>query len=1115
VSGTPAPTASDYSAWLGNIPADTEVQIAYYDFQQYAKDGTPQFESEPYAELYVPLSELTEDGMIQYQTKLVPIQTQAEAATDQDASNLSDGDMVVITIVNPVTLKYQWVGDAPADAVLPQAEHVAYGSDHTPSVPETEDSHYEFADWYTDPACTKPVDSSFSPKAQVTTLYGKWTKYALVRFYEALSHTSEDPDEVQWVKLGSTPTTYTPTHTGYQFAGWYTDTACTAAYTPTAVTSDLDLYAKWTIDTYHISVHVVDGTATPQTSPITVEHGSDQTIQFAPNDGYTLESVTVDGQVASLTAAGTYTFSHVSDNHSIQVVYTEDQNGDNIPDKYQVFVSFISADTTKGTVTDQADAAQNTGISQVYTLTDESGGYVTSGSVTPTIAGVAVTPATGYALDIWTKDGSPDAVSPTNTWTDVQGGSTITLTAHFDTDTVGSATGGDGIPDKYQAIITYKIENGTWDGSSRDDKTYVFSLREKGADGAWVERLPTLGTSLPTGMQPDASHSDSSGTWDHEGLSAEMPVTENKTYTFYYGALNTYTIDVTVIDGTSDPASPSISVQHGSAQTIQFTPNAGYTLDSVTVDSEPASLDAQGKYSFQNVSQNHTIHVVYVPDENQDGIPDKNQVFVRFESADQTKGTVTGNGTFQAFPLSAGEATCDVTPGLTDVTVAPAAGYALDIWTKDGSSEAADPTETLKAVPGGTTITFRAHFDTDTLGGENGGDGIPDKYQVTVIYDPNNGQDSWRHVLTLGGTETISAAPERTGYEFQGWTDGADIYFPGDTLTVQEDILLEAVWVAAPEQTVPVAPVIPEDPAPTVPTYYTLTYVTNGGTDYPAERYPARTTVTLDKVPVREGHSFTGWYADEALTEPITDIRMTSHRTVYAGWEASTVPDLLNSADHFAYIIGYPDDTVRPDDSITRAEIATIFFRLLKEEVRDSNLTTENPFTDVDRNDWYCKAVSTLTALGITTGRTETTFEPDLPITRAELATICARFDTGIAGGSSNFTDIAGHWAQADIEKAAALGWVLGDPEGTFRPDDSITRAEAVTMINRVLCRIPETEEDLLENMKVWPDNRDADQWYYLAVQEATNSHDFTHKGDIYETWVSITSDPDWKRYEN
>ena len=227
-----------------------------------------------------------------------------------------------------------------------------------------------------------------------------------------------------------------------------------------------------------------------------------------------------------------------------------------------------------------------------------------------------------------------------------------------------------------------------------------------------------------------------------------------------------------------------------------------------------------------------------------------------------------------------------------------------------------------------------------------------------------------------------------------------------------------------------------------------------------------------------------------------------------------TTPDLLNDSDHFAYVIGYMDGNVRPYGLISRAETTTIFFRLLKDSVRDGNLLTSNTYTDVADDYWANTAISTMTGLGIVQGRSTTTFDPKAPITRAQFAAICARFDTGKSSGTQTFTDIKGHWAEKYIERAAELGWIKGFEDGSFRPDTYITRAQAMTMINRVLNRIPEDESDLLPGMNVWPDCNPGD-WFYLAVQEATNSHDFEHKAGNYETWTSLNEDPDWTRYEH
>ena len=228
------------------------------------------------------------------------------------------------------------------------------------------------------------------------------------------------------------------------------------------------------------------------------------------------------------------------------------------------------------------------------------------------------------------------------------------------------------------------------------------------------------------------------------------------------------------------------------------------------------------------------------------------------------------------------------------------------------------------------------------------------------------------------------------------------------------------------------------------------------------------------------------------------------------------VPTGLNGDDHFAYIVGYPDGNVKPGSSITRAEVATIFFRLLTEDVRTANSTQSNSLSDVSRGQWFNHAISTLSSMGIVKGNPDGTFDPDAPITRAEFAAIAARFDDKNTNTTSNFSDIASHWAKDEIGVAANKGWINGYPDSTFRPDQYITRAEAMTLVNRVLNRLPEKSEDLLDDMIKWPDNADASVWYYLAVQEATNSHDYSDKSDAdkYEKWTKIRDARDWTLLE-
>jgi len=223
---------------------------------------------------------------------------------------------------------------------------------------------------------------------------------------------------------------------------------------------------------------------------------------------------------------------------------------------------------------------------------------------------------------------------------------------------------------------------------------------------------------------------------------------------------------------------------------------------------------------------------------------------------------------------------------------------------------------------------------------------------------------------------------------------------------------------------------------------------------------------------------------------------------------------MLNKTDHFAYVIGYPDGTVHPNGQITRAEVATIFFRLLRDEVRDGAFTTSNSYSDVAYGKWYNNPISTMSALGIITGYPDGTFKPNKPITRAEFAAIAARFDETQSGKSATFSDVIGHWAAKEIGIAYYNDWIKGYPDGTFKPDQNITRAEAMTMINRVLERKPESPADLLTNMNKWTDNMDTSKWYYLDVQEATNSHGYTRKTFNYELWRQMLPDPDWSRYE-
>ncbi len=261
------------------------------------------------------------------------------------------------------------------------------------------------------------------------------------------------------------------------------------------------------------------------------------------------------------------------------------------------------------------------------------------------------------------------------------------------------------------------------------------------------------------------------------------------------------------------------------------------------------------------------------------------------------------------------------------------------------------------------------------------------------------------------------------------------------------------------------------------------------------------------------GVRITGWYLDPEFTQPAGDsYTVTEDITFYASTKEIETPGPLNDADHFAYIIGYPDGMVRPENHITRQEVATIFFRLLTDEVREANFTSTNNFSDVADGMWSNNAISTMAKMGIVVGYGDNTFKPLNNITRAEFATMAARFTDG-EEAESPFSDTEGHWAESYIGIAAALQWVNGS-NGMFRPNDYITRAEVMAIVNRVLHRSVSSDY-ILEDAERWPDNAPT-AWYYEDVIEATNSHTYERvaPGQISERWIEITATKDWAALE-
>lgn len=367
-----------------------------------------------------------------------------------------------------------------------------------------------------------------------------------------------------------------------------------------------------------------------------------------------------------------------------------------------------------------------------------------------------------------------------------------------------------------------------------------------------------------------------------------------------------------------------------------------------------------------------------------------------------------------------------------------------------------------------------------------------------------------------------------TDNTYKRWNgDAADENYYADEYTVGEEAVSDALALKAAHGK-----------------FCNVTYEVTGDIPSDAGAAPASAkvkmggsyTVAPAQTTSQSRYTFSGWRADgtgdivTSLENLRQDVKLVGVWSYRSGGGSSgggggrkptvdipdDVPTGLNGDDHFAYIVGYPDGNVKPGSSITRAEVATIFFRLLTEDVRTANSTQANSLSDVSRGQWFNHAISTLSSMGIVKGNPDGTFDPDAPITRAEFAAIAARFDDKNTNTTSNFSDIASHWAKNEIGVAANKGWINGYPDSTFRPDQYITRAEAMTLVNRVLNRLPEKSEDLLDDMIKWPDNADASVWYYLAVQEATNSHDYSDKSDAdkYEKWTKIRDARDWTLLE-
>ncbi|MEE0389734.1 MAG: S-layer homology domain-containing protein [Agathobaculum sp.] len=422
-------------------------------------------------------------------------------------------------------------------------------------------------------------------------------------------------------------------------------------------------------------------------------------------------------------------------------------------------------------------------------------------------------------------------------------------------------------------------------------------------------------------------------------------------------------------------------------------------------------------------------------------------------------------------------------------------------------------------------VTIDLYYYLDAKGDEKkpdeNGNGIPDAWEYRLAFKVFNGE--WNNggnadvIYYVRATDDkgvklnevvvpVTRIPDVGDKPNSGYCAGSWDTFPGDNAKVEKNTVFTYTYAQQ----------------------CTVTYKVDG-VEYAKDTYKCDADVAIRTIPTKDGYTFSGW---KIGTTDAVNFKMPAHDVTIEGTFVKnssggghhhrrptvTIPDDvptgLNGDDHYAYIVGYPDKTVRPQNGITRAEVATIFFRLLTDETRNANSTKSNSYSDVAAGAWYNHAVSTLSAMGIVKGDSYGKFNPDAPITRAEFAAIAARFDDKANTTTADFSDIASHWAKNEISAASNNGWITGYPDGTFRPDNKITRAEAMTLVNRVLKRLPETEEDLHDDMIKWSDNSDVSQWFYLDVQEATNSHYYQTKENQFEKWTKLRETRDWTELE-
>ena len=710
----------------------------------------------------------------------------------------------------------------------------------------------------------------------------------------------------------------------------------------------------------------------------------------------------------------------------------------------------------------------------------------------------------------------------------------LTLKLFYDPD-----ANGDKIPDRYQYKVTEKVEHGKWDSHTKDAKDIIFYVSTIDmATGAKVEPKLTASNIAQAGKTPDDGYQ--AGSWDVEPK-VDMGITGDTTFTYTYAPVPKYAYVIEhykynpdtkeyvlqETEGDSVVAGTEITATPKNYDGYVLNPHAeGYLASGTVIKTEDSTVLAL------------TLKLFYDPDTNGNEIPDSWEYRLTFKVVngnwnDDTNADVI---VYVPFKNADGNAIGNVVipDGIPTAGEKPAAGYREGKW---------DTTPVVGAtVANDTVFTYTYEKIPD-----------PTKYHYTInkhFYNEKDVEVKVENGETKTGNEYALVAELYKNDEVNQTVDGKNyVYVPGLTkvtdnlkeltkdVTIDLYYYLDVKGGEEPDKTGNGTPDAWE---------YRLAFKVvngewnNGGNTDIVVYVPFKDNKTGDElkyvvvpitsIPAVGDKPNSGYRAGSWDTTPVGNAKVekdTVFTYTYAKKSSSgggshkptvTIPDDvptgLNGDDHYAYIVGYPDSTVRPQNGITRAEVATIFFRLLTDETRNANSTKTNSYSDVAAGAWYNHAVSTLSAMGIVKGDSHGKFNPNAPITRAEFAAIAARFDDKADTTAVDFSDIASHWAKDEISAAANNGWINGYTDGTFRPNNKITRAEAMTLVNRVLKRLPETAEDLHNDMIKWSDNSDTSAWYYLAVQEATNSHYYDLKENKHEKWSKLRETRDWTELE-